>query len=155
MKPRKTVTLLVLMVICFLQATAQETTLPLNTPNYSKLKLFADLPDRMPLRMANFESLLEQSIGSKVTAAVSKDFFIIGYVMSKSNDADPNVKSVVIKAINRQGSTFTFTRIKAEDGSYAYTGRMLNKSGGDALEIAKEGSEYIMRKKGLYDMMNE
>ena len=155
MKLRRTISLLVLMVFILLQASAQETTPPLNTPNYSKAKLFADLPDRMPLHITSFENLLDQPIGSQVRAAISKDLFIVGNVVSRSNDSDPNVKSVVIKATNRQGSTFTFTRIKATDGTYSYSGRMLNKSGGDALEIARDGNDYILRKKGLYDMMNE
>lgn len=155
MKLRRTISLLVLMVFILLQTSAQEATPPLNTPNYSKAKLFADLPDRMPLHIASFENLLDQPVGSQVRATISKDLFIVGSIVSRSNDSDPNVKSVVIKATNRQGSTFTFTRIKAPNGTYSYKGRMLSKSGGDALEIAKDGDEYVLHKKGLYDMMNE
>jgi hypothetical protein len=155
MNYRKNCALLGFLLLCLLQASAQGDIPPLNKPNYSKARIFDDLPERMPLRITEFEKLLDLPVGTKVNASVNKEFSIIGNIVSKSNGADPNVKSVVIKAINRQGSIFTFTRIADANGVVSYSGRMLNRAGGDALEIAKEGNGYIIRKKGIYDLMNE
>ncbi len=155
MKYSKTGTLLALLTVCIMHVSAQAITPPLNNPNYSKAKIFTDLPDKMPLRIADLESLLELPVGARINAAVAKNFSIVGTVVSKSNAADTSVRSVVIKATNRQGAIFTFTRTRAADGAVSYLGRMLNKDNGDALEIAKEGSQYVIRKKGLYELMNE
>lgn len=155
MKYQKTSVLLTLLTICILQASAQEAPPPLNTPNYSKAKIFADLPEKMSLKVTDFESLLDLPVGANVKTAVNREFSIVGNIVSKSNGADPRVKSVVIKTTNHQGSTFTFTRITAADGTVSYLGRMMNRAGGDALEIAKEGGEYVIHKKGLYDLMSE
>lgn len=109
----------------------------------------------MPLQVADMESLLDLPIGTKVSASMTRNFTVVGNVVSRSNGADAGVKSVVIKTINRLGSTFTVTRITAKDGTSSYIGRMVNRSGGDALEIVKEGQEYSIRKKGLNDLLNE
>jgi hypothetical protein len=109
----------------------------------------------MNLRLADMESLLNLPVGAQVNSQVAIGFSLVGTVVSKSDAKDALVKSVVIKSLTRQGATLTFTRITKEDGSYSYIGRMISKGSGDALEIAKEGTEYIIRKKGTYDLINE
>ena len=155
MKLLKSVALMALLTACCMHASAQEPVLPINEPNYNKPKLFADLPDKLPLRLAELESLFNLPVGTKVTATVANGFPLAGTVVSKSDASDTAVKSIVINSLTRQGATFTFTRVTAADGSVSYLGRMLSKANGDALEIAKEGNQYIIRKKSLYDLISE
>ena len=144
-----------LITACCMHASAQESALPLNQPNYNKPKLFADLPDKMPLRVGDLEGLFNLPVGKQITAMVANGFPFVGTVISKSDGADTSVKSIVVNSLTRQGATFTFTRITGKDGTVSYIGRMLSKANGDALEIAKEGDQYIIRKKNLYDLINE
>lgn len=154
MKIQKISTFLVLL-LCGLFASAQENSVPLNSTAHGRERLFADLPDKMPLQETDLESLLELPVGAKVSATVTRNFSIVGNVVSRSNGSDAAVQSVVIKTTNRLGSTFTVTRITDKDGSVSYIGRMLNRSGSDALEIIKEGQEYTIHKKATSDLLNE
>lgn len=147
--------MMALLTLCYLHSSAQGSTLPTNEPDYNKPKLFSDLPAKMNLRLADMESLLNLPVGAQVNSQVASGFSLVGTVVSKSDAKDALVKSVVIKSHTRQGATLTFTRITKEDGSYSFIGRMISKGSGDALEIAKEGTEYIIRKKGTYDLINE
>lgn len=154
MKKQKSCAVLALLTLCFVQASAQEPILRQNNFRNDKTKIFADLPEKMPLRIADAEGLLDLPVGTRVNATLATGFPVVGAVVSKSNPADPRVKSVVIRT-SRQGAVFTFTRITAANGTMSYIGRMLDKSGGDALEIAKEGQGYVIRKKGINELVNE
>jgi len=154
MKTLKSVACSAVMALCLMKASAQDARIPLNTPNYSKPRLFADLPEKMPLKIKDVESLLELSVGTPVNASLTAGFPLIGTIVSKSDPADPSVQSVVIRT-NRNGSTFTFSRVTGIDGKISYIGRMFSKSGGDALEIANEGQGYVLRKKGVHELINE
>lgn len=127
----------------------------MNKTDLTKPKRFADLPGKMPLQPASLESLLQFPVGSKVSVTVARGFSLTGVVVSKSGPIDPAVHSVVIKSTNRPGATFTFTRIREEDGRFSYSGRMLNREAGDALEIALEGSTYVLRKKASHELIIE
>jgi hypothetical protein len=154
MKTLKSVAFLAFSTLCMLHASAQESALRQNNFRNDKTKFFADLPEKMPLRITDAESLLVLPVGARVNATLATGFSVVGAVVSKSDPNDPNVKSVVIRT-NRQGAVFTFTRVKADDGTVSYIGRMLDKSGGDALEIAREGQAYVIRKKGVNELVNE
>ena len=154
MKTLKSSALLAFTTLCILHASAQEPALRQNNFRNDKTKIFADLPEKMPLRITSAESLLALPIGARVNATLATGFTVVGAVVSKSDPNDPAVKSVVIRT-NRQGAVFTFTRVKAANGATSYIGRMLDKTGGDALEIAREGQEYVIRKKGVNELVNE
>lgn len=155
MKFLKTSAVIALLTVCHLYPAAQGNTPPVNEPNYNKPKLFSDLPDNLNPRLTDLEALLNLPEGAQVNATIANGFPLVGTVVSKSNPADVSSKTVVIKSLTRQGATFTFTRIKNENGSFSYTGRMLSKGAGDALVIVKEGADYVIRKKGYYEVINE
>jgi hypothetical protein len=155
MKLRKTRIFFALLIAACTHASAQSNKPPVNEPDYKKPKIFADLPDRMNLRLADAEALLSLSAGEEVNATLGAGFTVKGVVVSKSNPADPSVQTVVIRTANRKGLTFTFTRVKNADRSFSYRGRMLGKDAGDALEIVKEDTAYVIRKKTYYDLVNE
>lgn len=154
MKLLKTGVFIALLTACHLSAPAQGK-FPVNEPNLNKPRAFADLPERMTLRIADMEALLNLSVGTQVNAAVAPGLLLKGRVVSKSNPADASVKSVVISSTARNNSTLTFTRTTASDGTVKYIGRIISKTSADALEIVKEGNEYVIRKTGYYDLVNE
>lgn len=155
MKFLKTCAVVALLLVSYFQSAAQGSTPPVNEPDYNKPKLFSDLPAELPLRLSDMEALLNLAEGAQVNVTIATGFTLVGTVVSKSNPADAFVKTIVIKSLTRQGASFTFTRIKNEDGSFSYTGRMMSNGAGDALVIVKEGANYIIRKKGYYDLINE
>ena len=155
MKFLKNSVVLTALTLCYLHSPAQNPAVPLNEPNYNKPKLFSDLPERLNLSLTELESLLDLSVGAQVKTIVAPGLPLAGTVVSKSNPSDASVKTIVIRISTRQGATFTFSRIKKQDGTFSYTGRMMGKGAGDALEIVKEGAGYIIRKKGFYDLVNE
>jgi uncharacterized protein (UPF0371 family) len=128
---------------------------PINEPDQNKPHLFADLPDHMPIRVSNLETLFNLEIGAPVNVTLSGDFHIIGSVISKSPEKDLNVKSIVIKSINRKGAIFTYTKTVKEDGTVKYLGRIISTRNSDAYEIVKEEDQYILKKKNLYDIISE
>jgi hypothetical protein len=155
MKLPKTGVFTALLTFCCLLSFAQTSTPPLKEPDYNKPKIFSDLPDRLRLQLANAEALLNLRVGAQVSTQLATGFTLVGTVISVSNAADASVKTVVVKSSARQGAVLTFSRIKKGDGTYTYIGRMLSVNVGDALEIVREGTEYIIRKKGLYDFIAE
>ena len=155
MKFLKTSAFMALLTVCYLHSSSQGTTLPVNEPDYNKPKFFSDLPDKLNPRLGDMEALLDLPEGAQVNATIANGFTLVGSVVSKSNPTDVSSKTVVIKSLSRQGAIFTFTRIKNDNGSFSYIGRMLSKNSGDALVIVKEGTDYVIRKKGYYEIINE
>ena len=151
MKKLKTLITGVFFMACF-SVNAQEKTL-LNEPDLNKPRLFADLPQKMLLKLSEMEPLLNASIGDVISVKAADNFSLEGTIVSKSEDA--SVKSIVIRSSNRQGAIFTFTRTANADGSPKYVGRMLNRNNGDAFEIAIENGQYVLIKKNLYDLIAE
>jgi hypothetical protein len=155
MKILKSGALCVLLCIACMSTYAQNLPLPVSEPDYNKPKLFADLPDKFKLDLLSFESLLELPEGQTVNVRLTGPFNYHGTVVSTSDPKDVNFRSVVIKAINRQGATLTFTRTKNTDGTYSYIGRILSHKHSDAFQIEQENGQYVLVKKHLYDLFNE
>jgi len=150
----KTCAFCVFLIACGISSSAQGK-VPINEPDYNKPHLFADLPDKMPVKVSNLETLLDLEPGDPVNVAISTNFHIIGSVISKSSERDLNVKSIVIKSINRKGAIFTYTKTVKEDGTVKYLGRIISTKNSDAYVIEKEEDQYILKKKNLYDLISE
>ena len=128
---------------------------PVNEPDYNKPKLFQDLPEKLNVRLHDFEALLEAPLGQSVNIPLHGMASLNGHIVSKSDVTDTRVKSVVVKLTNRKGANFTFTRIANEKGSPEYLGRIISREYGDSLEISLEDGQYVFRKVGLYDLLAE
>ena len=150
----KTCVFCAFLIACGISSFAQGK-VPINEPDQNKPHLFADLPDHMPLRVSNLETLFNLEIGAPVNVTLSGNFHIIGSVISKSPEKELNVKSIVIKSINRKGAIFTYTKTVKEDGTVKYLGRIISTRNSDAYEIVKEEDQYILKKKNLYDIISE
>jgi hypothetical protein len=152
MQTLKLVTACVLFSLSYFYSHAQEK-IPINQPDYNKARLFQEVPQKINLKVSDMESLFDFSVGTSVTAKFSKDFYLQGTIVSKSNDH--SVKAVIMKATNKQGAVFTFTKITKQDGSSIYKGRILSKNNSDAFEIVKENDQYILQKKNYYEIVSE
>ncbi|HVK98106.1 MAG TPA: hypothetical protein VM368_09815 [Flavisolibacter sp.] len=155
MKCLKLIQVLVLVTASYLHTSAQGTPNINSEPDYNKPKLFSDLPEKMKFQFSDVESLLHLQVGSSVNTSLASNFKISGTVVSVSEPYDKNVKSVVIKLNNRGGAIFTFTRVTSEDGTYEFSGRLLNRNNSDAIDIVKENGNYLLVKKNLYDLFSE
>ncbi|HVF98036.1 MAG TPA: hypothetical protein VM871_11970 [Flavisolibacter sp.] len=155
MKFAKTCAFIALLTLGCLPVFAQTNMPPINEPDYNKPKIFADLPERLTLRLPELEALLSLPVGAQVNATVATGFLLAGTVVSKSAQANASSQSIIIKSSSRGGAVFTFTRRQATGGTFSYIGRMLGKGASDALEIVKENATYVLRKKSYYDLMNE
>jgi hypothetical protein len=154
MKTFKPILIGVLFSLSYLCSGAQEENIPLNQqPNYNKARLFEDQPQKIDLKVTDLESLFDLPVGSDVTAKFSKSFYLRGNVVSKS--VTETIKSVVIKAANRRGAVFTFTKVIKQDGSFTYKGRILSKDNSDAYDIVKENDQYILQKKNYHEIVSE
>lgn len=128
---------------------------PINEPNLNKSRIFNDLPDRMLLRVPDFSSLLNQEVGQSIKVPFAGNHHLSGLIISKSDALDSRVKSVVVRLDERQGARLTFTQIKNEDGTISYLGRILSREHSDGFEVSVENGQYVFKKTGYYDLVNE
>lgn len=111
----------------------------------------------MDVTISNMESIFDQPVGTPVLAKLTKSFPFKGTIVSRSGNAEDQVRSVVIKSTTntRLGAVLTFTKIRKEDGSFVYKGRIISRESIDAYEIVNENGQYILQKKNYYEMVRE
>lgn len=153
MKKIKSGAICILLSICYVGAVAQIS--PSSKTDYEKPALFSDLPEKLNVNVPALEALLNLSAGQSIQVPLGRSFILQGVIISKSDANDQNVKTIVIKSSNRKGATLTFTRIRKEDGSFSYLGRMLSYTHSDAFEIIFENGQYFLTKKKSLDIINE
>lgn len=156
MKTLKSIAICALLGLIYFHSEAQEA-VRINQPDYNKPKLFADLPQKMNVTLSDMESLFDLSVGAPVKAKLTNSFYLKGTIVSKSGTAETAVRSVVIKSTSKtwQGAVLTFTKIRKDDGSYSYKGRIMSRESIDAYEITKENGQYVLQKKNYYEMIAE
>jgi hypothetical protein len=128
----------------------------INEPDYAKPKLFKDQSDRININPSlDFKSIVRLKTGQSVNIPFSGNFSFNGTIVSVSDDFDPNVKSIVVKSLSRQGAVLTLSEITNEDKSVSYVGRILSQQHGDAFEMIHEDGKYAFKKKGFYELITE
>ncbi|HEX2532124.1 MAG TPA: hypothetical protein VHK69_00235 [Chitinophagaceae bacterium] len=147
----------VLLGLCSMHASAQDIRTVINTPleQAPKSKLFTDLPDNMRLQLSSLTALLDEPVGTSVQLSLTPSFRCTGAVVSRSDASDQRVKSIVVRLSDRPGATLTFTRIRQDDGSFHYIGRILSFKHGDAYDIVRQGNDYRLQKKEAEDLLSE
>lgn len=155
MKTLRTVAFGAFLSFSFLYSAAQDHELPVQQPNFNKPQLFADLPQKITLKVTDLEVLFSLAVGTDVTTRFTPGYHFSGIVVSKSDASDPNVKSVVIRSPERENAIFTFTRVRGENGEFVYRGRIISKSGSDAFELVNENNEYVLQKKNYHEIIVE
>lgn len=139
----------------FALSAAAQNKFPLTEPDHNKPALFDDLPSKLSFDINVVDELLDSPEGHSISIPLTKTLRFQGKVVSKSDNTDPNLKSIVIKSTNRLGATFTLSRLRDENGRFSYQGRIISFKHGDAFEIEIENGLYVLTKKKLYDLLSE
>jgi len=139
--------------VCLFAQGVQKRAVPVKEPDYSKPKLFADLPDRIDFDPINLLALLNTDVGQSISLSVSPVLTISGKVISKANDQ--NSASVVLRLTNRPGARLIFTKVTTPNSSVKYIGRIISLGHGDSYEILSANEQYYFKKKGIYDLVTE
>ena len=141
-----------LFLICQ-QSNAQ--TPPVREPDMNRPSLFQNLPNKISCRINDLSALLESETGKPVSFSFVNNLNFQGVVSSVASKSDNSLNSVVIRSTNFPGAALSFSRIKKEDGTFSYVGRIISFQHGDAYEISLENGQYYFVKKGFYDLVNE
>jgi len=124
-------------------------------PDNNRPSLFQQLPQRLNCRLQNLQSLLELQPGQQVNINIADNLNFQGVVASVANKEGGRINSVVIRSTNFKGAALSFSKVIKEDGSIQYAGRIISFQHGDAYEIQFENGQYVLLKKGFYDLVNE
>ena len=157
MKNLRTHLLLAGTFLCSLFAQSQTNRPPVNEPDYNKPHLFDALPARIPITTAELNNVLDAPVGKATTLTLKTDNPVAfsGEVVSVSDKMDANVQSVVLRSTNFEGARLTISRIRNEDGTLSFTGRIISFKHGDLFELRNESGSYVLVKRNFYDLVNE
>jgi hypothetical protein len=130
---------------------------PINEPDYKKPKLFSNLPDRIPVSIEKMNDLLNVPIGTLTSLKVAEGSSLQfdGEVISKATKYENRIQSIVIRSTNFNGARLTISRITKEDGTTAYTGRIISFQHGDLYELQNLSGQLALVKKNFYALVNE
>jgi len=127
-------------------------TVPINEPDLNKPRLFANLPDKIPVDVNSLLSLVNSDMGRNVSLKLDQAIFT-GQVISKADDH--LIRSVTIRSGNFNGATLTLSSSVLSNGAVKYTGRIISFQHGDVYELQNQNDQYILTKKNFYDLINE
>lgn len=153
MKNLKTGIICLLFILVFTAAEAQSDLV--REPDNNRPSLFQQLPQRLNCRLPNLQSLLQAQPGQQININIADNLNFQGVVASIANKEGGRINSVVIRSTNFKGAALTFSKVINEDGSIHYAGRIISFEHGDAYEIQFEKGQYVLIKKGFYDLVNE
>ncbi|MEJ7912557.1 MAG: hypothetical protein WKF70_05335 [Chitinophagaceae bacterium] len=134
---------------CFAQSPA-----PVTEPDYNKPKLFASLPQSVNIKVELLSNLFSVQEGNAVSINLGVHVYS-GIVVSRSDVADKETQSVVVRSTNYAGSALTFTRGFTREGEVFFRGRILSRAHSDAFELQIQNNEYYFIKKHQLRIMNE
>ena len=153
MKNLKTGIICLLFILACTVAEAQSDLV--REPDNHRPSLFQQLPQSLNCRLTNLQSLLELQPGQQVNINIADNLNFQGVVASVANKEGGRINSVVIRSTNFKGAALSFSKVIKEDGSIQYAGRIISFQHGDAYEIQFEKGQYVLIKKGFYDLVNE
>ena len=152
----KTIQTGILSLLCLLSCLisySQE--VPIREPDLNKPLLFEHLPQKLTCRMNELQSLLQANTGQVININVADNLNLRGVVSSVANSDNGKLISVVIRSTNLGGAVLSFSKITPENAVPYYTGRIISMQHGDCYELTLENGNYVLNKKGFYDMINE
>lgn len=157
MKNLRTSVLCVCIALCSISATAQIQATHGKNPDFTKLLLFQNLPEKISVNVGNLNNILNTPVGKDININLSdkSQFQFEGQVVSVSAQEGDNVQSMVIRSTNYDGARFTLSRITNADGSVSYSGRILSFRYDDLLELKNQDGQFILVKRKYSDLINE
>ena len=135
--------------------TSAQNKITVNEPDQSRPKLFANLPDKIPVDINELRNLVNAENGKLVSFKLGQNSAsrFNGQVISRSDDN--SIHSVVIRSANFNGATLTLSSSAQPDGTVKFTGRVISFQHGDAYLLQNQNEQYILIKKNFYDLINE
>ena len=128
-------------------------------PANNRPRLFAQMPDRIPVSVTDLEKLISNNPETGKDAALdlgSKGSPVFaGKVVSTASKYGNSIRSIVIRSTSFNGATFSLSAAKQDDGSTRYTGRIISFKHGDLYELQSENNQYYLVKKNFYELVNE
>jgi hypothetical protein len=157
MKNLRTIALCVSISLYSLCTSAQTGNVPVNEPDYNKPELFRNLPSTIVLDMGNVTRLFTSIVGGPVSVAMSASspFQFEGQVVSSVSKYNNGIVSVVVRSTNYPGALLTLSKLTDAGGNISYTGRIVSRQHGDLFELKNVNNEFVLVKKGFYDLVNE
>lgn len=158
MKNLRTSVLCVCVTLYSLCSAAQvNPAIPVNEPDYNKPKLFQGQPDNIPVSLENLNSLFGKEVGFSVSInlADASTFQFDGQVVSAASKYNNSIQSVVVRSSNFNGARLTISKVKEDNGTVVYRGRILSLQHGDLYELQIISGKYTLVKRNLYDLINE
>lgn len=150
-------TILYLLVLLFTAQVHAQNTPPVNEPDYNKPLLFSSLPTRIAVNMDNLTRSMTNTAGQTVSMNLSSDATVTfsGNVVSNESMYDNALQTVVIRSSNFSGAVLSFSRVRLDDGTSRYTGRIVSLQHGDLYELVQENNTFYFIKRNYYDLINE
>lgn len=149
-----------LCLICFIVSArvSAQTKVPINEPDTKKPKLFAELPDRIPVNLSEINSLFNGTTeaGRQVHVGFGeKQAGLNGNIISDISKYNNKIRTLIIRSSNFSGATLTLSSFTQPDGTVSYSGRIISFKHGDLFELEKQGEQYVLVKKNFNDLVNE
>lgn len=136
--------------------TSAQEKIPVNEPNLNRPALFTNLPDIIPVSLADLQNLINVETGKDVSLRLGQSSIagFNGQVVSRA-DKYNNIHSVVIRSSNFNGATLTLSSSTQPNGAVKFTGRIISFIHRDLYELQNQNDQYILVKKNFYDLINE
>lgn len=131
--------------------------LSLRAPDLNRPKLFQDLQDTIAVEVIQLDNILNNLTPQRVNTNLFNTalFAFDGELISSTSKYDDKIRTVIIRSTAFQGAYFTLSRSIFPDGGTNYRGMIIHKDYGDVLLLKRIGDEYLLIKKGFYDVINE
>jgi len=111
-----------------------------------KPHVFANQASRLEISESIFINAMNYSAGQNVSINIAPGFTFEGTV-TMSEQKYENLKTVVIRSNAAFDNSFLqISKIKNEDGSVQYSGRIINERSADGFELKKEAGLYAFEK---------
>jgi hypothetical protein len=134
-------------------ATQCQITPPVNQRPAEKASLFSQLPAKISCSASSLQNMFKVAVNSPVSIAVNPDMKVEGLVIAKAT-ISPEQLSINIRCSNFQDALLNISRIKENDGSFSFIGRMVSPRHGDVLLLWQEKGQYaFIRQKQLLSMV--
>jgi len=131
----------------------------LNEPDRNKPRLFAQLPDRIPVSVADLDQLIGNNTETGKEVAVDLagkgSATFAGKVVSTASKYNNTIRSIVIRSTTFNGATLSLSSTIQPDGTTKYSGRIISFKHSDLYELQQEGDQYIFVKRDFYELVNE
>lgn len=145
--------------LCSFFSAAQTQKFIINEPDYNKPRQFDNLPEVILVSIDNLNSFVNSKPGVIINTPLSKDAKTApfeGRVISSVSKYEDRVQTVLIKSTNYNGATLYISKVKTEDGTIRYNGRLMTGfQNGDLYVLRQKESGFELVKKNYYDVINE